>query len=145
MPNDPVLVYYLLVPCMSQYIRLSCSFTHWVAYISRPSFCNPKKLLIFQYIPAAFHFLSSFLSSLFSFSPFLGCQTPSKDDNLEDERLKPFPLEGKGCWGWDLKAAGGSPVFHAVGFDILVPKLSFIGLKLFDVLYLANTWQAFRV
>ena len=24
------------------------------------------------------------------FSPFLGCQTPSKDDNLEDERLKPF-------------------------------------------------------
>ena len=25
------------------------------------------------------------------FSPFLGCQTPSKDDNLEDERLKPLP------------------------------------------------------
>ena len=41
--------------------------------------------------------------------------------------------------------AGGSPVFHGAGFDILVPKLSFLGLKLFDVLSLANTCQAFRV
>ena len=45
----------------------------------------------------------------------------------------------------DLEAAGGSPVFHAAGFDILVPKFSTLGLKLFDVLSLANTWQAFRV
>ena len=44
-----------------------------------------------------------------------------------------------------FKAAGGSPVFHAAGFDILVPKFSTLGLKLFDVLSLANTWQAFRV
>ena len=35
--------------------------------------------------------------------------------------------------------------FHAAGFDILVPKLSFLGLNLFDVLSLANTCQAFRV
>ena len=34
-----------------------------------------------------FHFLPFSLI----FSPFLGCQTPSKDDNLEDERLKPLP------------------------------------------------------
>ena len=51
----------------------------------------------------------------------------------------------EGCWVQDLKAAGGSPVFHAVGFDILVPKFPNLGLKLFDVLSLANTWQAFRV
>ena len=40
---------------------------------------------------------------------------------------------------------GGSPIFHAAGFDILVSKFSTLGLKLFDVLSLANTWQAFRV
>ena len=51
----------------------------------------------------------------------------------------------EGCWVQDLKAAGGSPVFHAAGFDILVPKFSTLGLKFFDVLSLANTWQAFRV
>ena len=44
-----------------------------------------------------------------------------------------------------MQAAGGSPIFHAAGFVILVPKFSTLGLKLFDVLSLANTWQAFRV
>ena len=43
----------------------------------------------------------------------------------------------------DLKAAGGFPVFHATGFDILVPKFLTLSLNLFDVLSLANTWQAF--
>ena len=51
----------------------------------------------------------------------------------------------EGCWVQDLKAAGGSPVFHTAGFDIFVPKFSILGLKLFDVLSLDNTWQAFRV
>ena len=51
----------------------------------------------------------------------------------------------EGCWVQDLKAVGGSPIFHAEGFDILVPKFLTLGLKLFDVLSLANTWQAFRV
>ena len=51
----------------------------------------------------------------------------------------------EGCWVQDLKVAGGSPVFHVAGFDILVPKFSTLGLKLFDVLSLVNTWQAFRV
>ena len=36
-------------------------------------------------------------------------------------------------------------MFHAAGFDILVPEFSTLGLKLFDVLSLANTCQAFRV
>ena len=45
----------------------------------------------------------------------------------------------KGCRLQDLKVAGGSPVFHAVGFDILVPKFSTLGLKVFDVFSLANT------
>ena len=40
----------------------------------------------------------------------------------------------EGCWVQDLKAGGGSPVFHAAGFDILVPKFSTLGFKLFDVL-----------
>ena len=43
-----------------------------------------------------------------------------------------------------MQAAGGSPVFHVAGFYILVPKFLTLGLKLFDVLSLANTWQAFR-
>ena len=51
----------------------------------------------------------------------------------------------EGCWVQDLKVAGGSPVFHAAGFDILVPKFSTLGFKLFDVLSLANNWKAFRV
>ena len=46
----------------------------------------------------------------------------------------------EGCWGWDLQATGGSPVFHAAGFVILVPKFSTLGLKLFYVLSLANTY-----
>ena len=44
-----------------------------------------------------------------------------------------------------MQVAGGSPVSHAAGFDILVPKFLTLGLKLFDALSLANTWQAFRV
>ena len=36
-------------------------------------------------------------------------------------------------------------MFHATSFDILVPKFSTLGLKLFDVLSLTNTCQAFRV
>ena len=36
-------------------------------------------------------------------------------------------------------------MFHAASFDILVPKFSTLGLKLFDVLSLTNTCQAFRV
>ena len=64
---------------------------------------------------------------------------------MEDERLNHFLLEVEGRWVKDLKAAGGSPIFHAAGFDILVPKFSTLGLKLFDVLSLANTYQAFRV
>ena len=36
-------------------------------------------------------------------------------------------------------------MFHVASFDILVPKFSTLGLKLFDVLYLVNTCQAFRV
>ena len=36
-------------------------------------------------------------------------------------------------------------MFHAAGFDILVPKFSTLDLKLFDVLSLANTCQDFRV
>ena len=36
-------------------------------------------------------------------------------------------------------------MFHAAGFDILVPKFSTLGLNLFDILSLANTCQDFRV
>ena len=36
-------------------------------------------------------------------------------------------------------------MFHAAGFDILVPKFSTLGLKLFDVLSLASICQSFRV
>ena len=64
MPNDPVLVYYLLLPCMSQYIRLSCSFTHWVAYISPHHFVTLSNFWHFQYSPATFS--SKVCFSLFS-------------------------------------------------------------------------------
>ena len=51
---------------------------------------------------------------------FLGCQTPSKDDNLEDERLKPFLLEAKGCWVRDLEVTGGPLFFTQVSTVIIV-------------------------
>ena len=42
----------------------------------------------------------------------------------------------EGCWGLDLQAAGDSPVFHAAGFVILVPKFSTLGLKFFLMYFL---------
>ena len=36
-------------------------------------------------------------------------------------------------------------MFHAAGFDILVPKFLTLGLRIFDVLSLVNTCQDFRV
>ena len=36
-------------------------------------------------------------------------------------------------------------MFHVAGFDILVPKFSTLGLKIFYILSLAITCQDFRV
>ena len=104
-PNDHVLINYHFVPSVISYFRHFCHFTH-LGWLYKPPYKFVTLTLIFQYIRAAFHFSFSFLSSLSSFSHFLGCQTPSKDDNLEDERLKPLPSLSKrllgegsaGCW-----------------------------------------------
>ena len=64
------------------------------------TFCNP----IFN-LSVHGSFCSNFLSSLSSFSPFLGCQTPSKDDNLEDERLKLLGYGQNIQSDWNINAA----------------------------------------
>ena len=76
---------------------------------------------------------------------FLGCQTPFDDDKSKDGWVEHFLLEEEGYWATVLRYTFGSPIFHAADFGILVPKFATLGLKLFDVLSLANTWQAFRV
>ena len=86
--NDLVLINYHIVPIVILYFWYFCHFTY-LGWLHKPPY---------KFVPLNFNlsvrnssFSSSFLSSLSSFSPFLGCQTPSKDDNLEDERLKPLP------------------------------------------------------
>ena len=78
--------------------------------------------------------LSRFYSSLLPFLSFswhfLGSQTPSKDDNSEDERLKPFLLEAEGCWVQDLEATGGPLFFTQVVTIVCV--LLFTGVDPFD-------------
>ena len=60
----------------------------------------------------------------FIFSPFLGCQTPLKDDNLEDERLKPFIFKVEGRWVQDLEATGGPLFFTQVVTTVCVLLLT---------------------
>ena len=85
--NDLVFINYHIVPIVILYFWYFFHFTH-LGWLYKPPYKFVTLTLIFQYAAA---FVSSFLSSLSSFSPFLGCQTPSKDDNLEDEWLKPLP------------------------------------------------------
>ena len=61
-----------------------------------------------------FPVFSFFFSLIFlSFSRhFLGIQTPSEDDNLEDERLKPFFLGVGGHWAWDRRQLRVFPCFN---------------------------------
>ena len=75
-----------------------------------------------------------------SFSlPFSAAKHSSEDDNSEDGWLDLFLLEEEGYWVTALRYTFGSPVFHAVDFNILVPKFATLFLKPFDVLSLANT------
>ena len=135
-------MYYHFNPYVISYFRLFCHFTH-LGWLYKPPYKFVTLTLIFQH--TAFHFVPVFsLLSPLSLT-FSATKHSSEDENSEDVWLDLFLLEVEGCWGLDLQAAGGSPVFHAVGFVILVPKFSNLGLKLFDVLSLANTWQAFRV
>ena len=100
--NDHVLINYHFVLIVISYFRHFCNFTQWGWLYKLPyNICNPN----FNLSARSFSFCFSFLSSLSSFSHFLGCQTPSKDDNLEDERLKPLPPSSKrllvvGSIGW---------------------------------------------
>ena len=63
-------------------------------YISPKHHCKRETFWIINKVfggklsapPSLFHFLSFSLT----FSPFLTSQTPSEDDNSEDEQLKPF-------------------------------------------------------
>ena len=135
-------MYYNFNPYVISYFRHFCHFTH-LGWLYKSPYKFVTLTLIFQH--AAFHFVP-FFSILSPLSlTFSATKHSFEDENLENVWLDLFLLEVEGCWGLDLQAAGGSPVFHAVGFVILVPKFSNLGLKLFDVLSLANTWQTFRV
>ena len=81
-----------------------------------------------------------------SFSlPFSAAKHPFDDGKSKDGWLHLFLLQEEGYWATILRYTFDSPVSHAADFGILVPKFATLGLKLFDVLSLANTWQAFRV
>ena len=100
--NDHVLINYHFVPFVISYFRHFCHFTHlgWLYKL------HYKFVTLTFNLSVRSSFCFSFLSSFSTFSPFLCCQTPSKDDNLEDERLKPLPSLSKrllgvrsyGCW-----------------------------------------------
>ena len=47
-----------------------------------------------------------------AFSHFLTSQTPSEDDNSEDEWLEPLLLEVEGHWAKDLRQTEGSHGFQ---------------------------------
>ena len=80
-----------------------------------------------------------------SFSlPFSAAKHPFDEDKSKDGWLDLFLLQEEGYWATILWYTFDSPVFHANDFGFLVPKFATLGLKLFDVLSLANTWQAFR-
>ena len=74
-----VITYVLIVWYVTWFVRLYNPFLYTV---ERETFFAVNK------IRAQFSHFSSFLS--FSL-PFLAAKPPSKDDNLEDERLKPLP------------------------------------------------------
>ena len=99
---------FLFLPILSLVIAFDfgsfCNFAWLGQYISsctliKDNFCSIIKI---GGKLSAFPLFLFFPPLSLIFSPFLGCQTPSKDDNLVDERLKPFPpcggrLLGTGC------------------------------------------------
>ena len=142
MPNDLVLVYYLLVPCMSQYFRLSCIFLLWVDYIS------PHHFVTLSNFYATFHFVNkvpqlsvlwfAFLSSLSSFFHFLGRQTPPpppppppplEDDNSRDAWLSLIALKRKWlAWFWG--SCRWSSSFKCYRYCIYGSQLFKLGLNI---------------
>ena len=84
---------FLFLPILSLVIAFDfgsfCNFAWLGQYISSCTLIEDKFCSVIKLV-GSFQFSRSFSFSLI-FSPFLGCQTPSKDDNLEDEQIKPFP------------------------------------------------------
>ena len=100
MPTNFILVYYFLVPCISQNVRLSCIFIHWVSYISPPPISNPKqsfgkKFHSYVNIFAALFTVWFSLFSLFFLSFSRLPNTPLEDDNSRDAWLSLFSLKRK--------------------------------------------------
>ena len=88
---------FLFLPILSLVIAFDfgsfCNFAWLGQYISSCTVIKDNFLLSNKIGGEAFRFptFSHFPPLSLIFSPFLGCKTPSKDDNLEDEWLKPFP------------------------------------------------------
>ena len=97
MPNDYVLVYYHLVPFVSQYFRHSCIFTLWVDYINPHGFVTLSNFYAtfhFIKLPVAFLFRVSFaLFSLLFLSFSRLPNTPLEDDNSRDAWLSLIALK----------------------------------------------------
>ena len=96
--NDYVLVYYHLVPCISQCFRHSCIFTLWVDYINPHGFVTLGnfwgQLFILYKILAAFSFRVCF--SLFSLLFLSFSRLPNtlfEDDNSRDAWLSLIALK----------------------------------------------------
>ena len=96
--------FFLFLPILTLVIAFDFGFflnLAWlgVVYKLQPH-CNQGQLLLINKLGgnfSAFPLLFFFLYFPSIFSPFLTSQTPSKDDNSEDERLEPLSsLEWKG-------------------------------------------------
>ena len=87
---------FLFLPILSLVIPFDigsfCNFAWLGQYISSWTVIEEKFLLSNKIGGklSAFPLFLLFSPLSLIFAPFLGCQTPSKDDNLEDEQLKPF-------------------------------------------------------
>ena len=99
METDLFLVYYFLIPCFSQNVRLSCIFIHWVAYISPLQFVTLSNLgaqfsfyvNIFAALVRVWFSLFSLLFLSFSRLP----NNPLEDDNSRDAWLSLLALKRK--------------------------------------------------
>ena len=80
------------IPCNSFDFGSFCNFAWLGKYISSCTIIKENFMLSNKIGGklSAFPLFLLFSPLSLIFSLFLGCQTPSKDDNLEDERIKPL-------------------------------------------------------
>ena len=114
-PNDHILIIYHFVPIVITYFRHFWYFTQ-LGWLYKPpyDFCNPN-FWIHCKSTQLFILGFSFLSSLSSFSDFLGNQTYLGDDKPRYAWLMPPFLEEEGHW-WRFGGKFSCPLIYHTAF-----------------------------